>query len=165
MITVFILTVSDSALAGTRADLSGPAIRKRCEELGWSVAAAETVADEQSDISVKLLEWSESPSPCVIFTTGGTGIAARDVTPEATRAVLHREISGLGELMRSKGAEQTPFAPLSRAVVGTRRSCLIANLPGSPRGALFSLGVLEPLIPHMLDLLGGITEHADQVRH
>jgi molybdopterin adenylyltransferase len=167
MITVFILTVSDSGAAGTSADLSGPAIRKRCEELGWSVAAAETVADEQADISAKLLEWSEAPGHSVIFTTGGTGIAARDVTPEATRAVIHREIPGLGELMRSKGLEQTPFAPLSRAVVGTRRNCLIANLPGSPRGALFSLGVLEPLIPHVLDLLRGVTEHvnADQVRH
>ncbi|MDQ2773404.1 MAG: MogA/MoaB family molybdenum cofactor biosynthesis protein [Acidobacteriota bacterium] len=167
MITVSILTVSDSAVKGARADVSGPAIRKRCEELGWSVVTTKTVADEQAVIAAKLLEWSEAADSALILTTGGTGIAARDVTPEATRAIIDREIPGLGELMRSKGLEQTSFAPLSRAVVGTRRNCLIVNLPGSPKGALFSFGVLEPLIPHIVDLLRGVTEHdnADQVRH
>jgi molybdopterin adenylyltransferase len=161
MIFVSILTVSDSAVSGIRADLSGPTLRRRCEELGWSVVATETVPDEPSAITAKLLEWSQTIRASVILTTGGTGIAARDVTPEATRAALDREIPGIPEFMRSKGLEQTPFSALSRAVAGTRHNCLIVNLPGSPRGALFSLAVIEPLIPHIMDLLQGITEHAN----
>lgn len=159
MIRVAILTISDSTLAGKREDVSGPAIRKRCEELGWPVAVSAVVGDEAEAIARQLKEWADGSAASVILTTGGTGVGARDVTPEATRAVLGREIPGLAELMRMKGLEQTKFAVLSRAVAGTRHGSLIVNLPGSPRGALHSLAVIEDLIPHVVDLLEGRTEH------
>lgn len=157
-IRVGILTVSDSAVAGTRDDLSGPALRKRCEETGWYVIKTEAVPDEVDVIASTLREWTDAGAS-LILTTGGTGIAARDVTPEATRSVLEREIPGLSELMRAKGLEQTIYSALSRAVAGTRGKTLIVNLPGSPKGALFSLGVIEKLIPHCVDLLSGKTGH------
>src|SRR5579884_3423637 len=100
MITVAILTVSDSAAAGTRDDLSGPALEQRCNELGWMVAGRAAVPDEQSAISAQLQQWADTSAASVLLTTGGTGIALRDVTPEATRAVLDREIPGVAELMR-----------------------------------------------------------------
>ena len=159
MITVAILTVSDSAAAGAREDQSGPAIQESCEELGWRVVTSAIVPDEQDRISEQLRHWADGTDVGVIFTTGGTGVAARDVTPEATRAVLDREIPGISELMRIKGMQQTPFSALSRAVAGTRNACLIVNLPGSPKGARFSLEVIRALIPHILALLQGNTEH------
>lgn len=159
MITVAILTVSDSAAAGTRADLSGPALEQRCQELGWTVAARAIVPDEEPAISAQLQQWADASAASVLLTTGGTGIALRDVTPEATRAILDREIPGIAELMRMRGLEQTKFSVLSRAVVGIRRRSLIVNLPGSPRGAVHSLGVVEPVIPHIVDLLQGRTQH------
>lgn len=159
MIRVAILTISDSAAGGKREDLSGPAIQKRCEEREWPVAAASVVPDDATAIAQRLTEWADGAIASVILTAGGTGVAARDVTPEATRGVIEREIPGLAELMRSKGLEQTKFAALSRAVAGTRKGSLIINLPGSPRGALHSLGAIEELIPHIVDLLEGRTEH------
>lgn len=159
MITVAILTISDSAVAGTRADLSGPALEQRCKELDWIVAARAVVPDERSAIAAQLQQWADASTASVLLTTGGTGVALRDVTPEATRAILDREIPGIAELMRMKGLEQTKFSVLSRAVVGTRGRSLIINLPGSPRGAVHSLGVVEPLIPHVVDLLQGHTRH------
>jgi molybdenum cofactor synthesis domain-containing protein len=159
MIRVAILTISDSASAGTREDLSGPALRRRCEELGWPVVETATTADSATKISLQLSEWTDNGSATLILTTGGTGVSTRDNTPEATRSVIDRELPGIGELMRSKGLEQTPFAVLSRGLAGTRRRTLIVNLPGSPKGALYSLGIIEGLAEHVVQLLSGETEH------
>jgi molybdenum cofactor synthesis domain-containing protein len=153
-----ILTISDSAAAGTRADASGPALAARVIELGWTIAATGLAPDEESAIAAKLREWSEA-GYSLILTTGGTGIAARDVTPEATRSVLEREIPGIAELIRARGLEQTKLAVLSRGLAGQRKQSLIVNLPGSPRGALFSLQAIEHLIPHVVDLMHGRTAH------
>jgi len=155
-----ILTISDSAVAGSRADASGPALVARVTELGWTVAATGLVPDEVEAIATKLREWSDAGYG-VILTTGGTGLAPRDVTPEATRSVLTREIPGIAELMRTRGLEQTKLAVLSRGLAGQRKQSLIVNLPGSPRGALFSLQAIEHLIPHVVDLMQGRTEHVE----
>jgi molybdopterin adenylyltransferase len=160
MIRVAILTISDSAFAGTREDLSGPALRKRCEELAWPVIETTVVPDSETDIVRQLSEWADRGLVTLILTTGGTGISARDNTPEATRAVIERELPGMSELMRSKGLEQTPFSVLSRAIVGTRKRTLIVNLPGSPKGALYSFAVIEGLAQHVVKLLSGETEHS-----
>ncbi|HTS48098.1 MAG TPA: MogA/MoaB family molybdenum cofactor biosynthesis protein [Bryobacteraceae bacterium] len=161
MIQVVIITVSDSAVAGTRADRSGPALRARVEALGWSVRAQELIADERDRIAALLRRWSDLPETLVILTTGGTGVALRDVTPEATRDVIEREVPGLGELMRVEGRKATPFAVLSRGLAGLRGQTLIVNLPGSPKGAVESLDSIANLIPHIVDLLEGRTSHAN----
>jgi molybdopterin adenylyltransferase len=159
MTTVAVLTVSDSVTAGTRADRSGPAVKARLEELGYQVAVQEAVPDELPMIAAKLVSLVESRKVSAVFTTGGTGVALRDVTPEATRQVIDREIPGIGEVMRFEGRKTVPTAPLSRATAGTRGSVLIVNLPGSPKGAVESLDAIVKLVPHMIDLLGGRTEH------
>jgi molybdopterin adenylyltransferase len=160
MINAAVLTISDSVSAGTRTDRSGPAVRERLEQLGWRVSVVETIADEVDEISRRLATLADGGQVAAIFTTGGTGLAARDVTPEATRTVLDREIPGFGELMRLKGRESTPLAALSRSLAGTRGRVLIVNLPGSPKGAVESLDAIVELAPHVLDLLQGQTEHA-----
>lgn len=160
MTNAAVLTISDSASAGTRNDVSGPAVRERLEQLGWSVSVVETVPDEAGQISARLATLADGGQISAIFTTGGTGVAPRDVTPEATRAVLDREIPGFGELMRSNGREFTPMAALSRSLAGTRGRVLIVNLPGSPKGAVQSLDAIVELVPHVLELLRGRTEHA-----
>jgi molybdenum cofactor synthesis domain-containing protein len=160
MTNAAVLTISDSVTAGTRSDRSGPAVRDRLEQLGWRVTVMETVPDEAAQIGERLTALADAGQVAAIFTTGGTGVALRDVTPEATRAVLDREIPGLGELMRARGRESTPLAVLSRSLAGTRGQVFIASLPGSPRGAVESLDAIVELVPHVLELLRGQTEHA-----
>jgi molybdopterin adenylyltransferase len=160
MIEAAVLTISDSAHAGTRADLSGPAVRERLEQLGWRVSLTEVLPDEAAQISGRLAVLADAGHVAAIFTTGGTGVALRDVTPEATREVLDREIPGIPEVMRTTGRRATPLAALSRGIAGTRGKVLIINLPGSPKGAVESLDAIVELVPHVLDLLSGRTEHA-----
>jgi molybdenum cofactor synthesis domain-containing protein len=160
MIHAALLTISDSASAGTRADRSGPAVRERLEQLGWKITVMEVLPDEAVQIASRLATLADGGQVSAIFTTGGTGVALRDVTPEATRSVIDREIPGLPELMRAKGRQSTPLAVLSRAVAGTRGQVLILNLPGSPKGAVESLDAIVELVPHVLELLRGQTEHA-----
>ena len=155
-----VLTISDSVSAGARADRSGPAVRERLEQLGWSVAVMEVIPDMISEIGERLATLADGGQVSAIFTTGGTGVAPRDVTPEATRTILDREIPGFGELMRLKGRESTPLAALSRSLAGSRGKVLIVNLPGSPKGAIESLDAIVELVPHVLELLRGHTEHA-----
>ena len=159
MITVAVLTISDSVVAGTREDLSGAALRGRIESLGWTVASQDVVSDDADLISQRLRDWADVDHIPVVFTTGGTGVAPRDVTPEATRAVIDREIPGLSEVMRMEGRKSTRFAVLSRGVAGSRGTTLIVNLPGSPKGAVESLDAVADLIPHAVDLLHGKTQH------
>jgi molybdenum cofactor synthesis domain-containing protein len=160
MIRVAVVTVSDSASTGTREDLSGPAVVARCEALGWTVQRREVVADDQTSIARLLVELSASGECDLVLTTGGTGVAPRDVTPEATRAVIEKEIPGLAELMRTDGLKHTRRAVLSRGIAGSRGATLIVNLPGSPKGAVQSLDSISDLVRHVADLLHGFTEHA-----
>jgi molybdopterin adenylyltransferase len=159
MIRVAIVTVSDSVVAGTREDLSGPALRIRCEELGWTVTFHTALPDDSAAIARKLIEWADGGHVQLILTTGGTGVAPRDVTPEATKRVIERELPGLAEVMRLEGRKKTKFAVLSRGVAGVRGETLIVNLPGSPKGAVESLGAIANVLPHAIDLAAGRTEH------
>lgn len=161
MINAAIVTVSDSVANGTREDRSGARLREQAEALGWTVTAQEIVPDEMDQIAVVLTRLAGSKQANVILTTGGTGIAPRDVTPEAARRVIDREIPGLGELMRAEGLKSTPFAALSRSLAGVRGRTLIVNLPGSPKGAVESLNAIVKLIPHIVDLIEGRTGHGD----
>jgi molybdenum cofactor synthesis domain-containing protein len=159
LIGVAVLTISDSVVAGTREDRSGAVVKARLEELGYQVALTDSVPDVRPMIAAKLTAIAGNAEIAAIFTTGGTGVALRDVTPEATRDVIDREIPGLGEVMRAEGRRTVATAPLSRATAGTLGSVLIVNLPGSPKGAVESLDAIVNLVPHMVDLLRGKTEH------
>ncbi len=152
-----VVTVSDSCSRGGREDRSGPAVAQLLEKLKFSVTAREIVPDDKIQIQNLLIRLAREVR--FIVTTGGTGIAARDVTPEATLAVCDRVLDGVSERMRSEGAKKTPFAALSRGVCGVRGKALILNLPGSPAGAVDSLQSVAELIPHALELLSGKTEH------
>jgi molybdenum cofactor synthesis domain-containing protein len=157
MRTAAVLTVSDSSARGERTDLSGPASADLLRQNGFEVTHQEIVSDEQPAIEAALVRLAEQVQ--LIVTTGGTGIAERDVTPEATRAVCFKLIDGVPEKMRSAGLAQTPFSILSRAVCGVRNRTLILNLPGSPNGAVASLQAVVDILPHAVDLLAGKTGH------
>ncbi len=150
-----ILTLSDKGARGEREDLSSQALRALLAPELFTVTAYAVVADEADAIAETLVEWVDRRGLALLLTTGGTGVSPRDVTPEATRAVLHREVPGMAEAMRWASLAKTPHAALSRAVVGIRGQCLIVNLPGSPRGARENLEVLLPSLPHALAKIQG----------
>ena len=152
-----VLTISDSAARGDRADLSGPAARGELERLGCAVVSVTVVPDDVNMIREKLLEHSDSGVIDLIVTTGGTGLAPRDVTPEATQQVIEKFIPGLPELIRMEGLKSNPRAALSRAVAGLRKKTLILNLPGSVRGVQESLAAVAPILGHALEVASGNT--------
>ena len=162
--TVVVITVSDRCAAGTQTDLSGPALTQILAAAG-AVILDTLILPDELDILIPALR-SASAHAALVLTTGGTGLAPRDVTPEATLAVCSRLVPGLAELIRQDGAHHTPYAALGRGVCGVAGSTpgvgpqtLILNLPGNPRGAESSLRAVLPLLPHALDLLAGNTEH------
>lgn len=155
-----VITVSDSCFNGSRVDGSGPAVAKALAAGGFEIVAQVVVPDEQAAIEEALRHCAARAE--LVVTSGGTGIAPRDVTPEATRNVCERLIDGVPELMRAAGREETIFASLSRALCGTLGQTLILNLPGSPRGAVTSLMAVLPLVSHALKLLGGETQHESE---
>ncbi|MGH2480328.1 MAG: molybdopterin adenylyltransferase [Ktedonobacteraceae bacterium] len=161
MITIGVLTISDSGAQGTRQDTSGEAIRALLAQLPEAViSAGAIIPDERPRIEATLREWSDEKHLNLIITTGGTGLAPRDVTPEATRAVLEREAPGLAEAMRAESLRHTPFGMLSRGVAGTRGRTLIVNLPGSPKAVKECLECILPVLPHAINLLvEGPREH------
>jgi len=152
-----VITVSDSCARGDRVDVSGPAVADALRKKNFSIVGTEIVADEQSAIGKAILYWVGEAR--LVVTTGGTGIAARDVTPEATRQVCERLLEGIAERMRIEGAKKTSFAALSRGVCGVRGQSVILNLPGSPAGAVESLESVIEILPHALQVLNGRTEH------
>ena len=153
MIRFGILTLSDRSARGERADASGPALADLIRAENWSVAEQAILPDDESAIRSKLMEWADSGRFDVILTTGGTGFALRDVTPEATRAVIQRDAPGLAETMRAESLKKTPHAMLSRAVAGIRGQTLIVNLPGSPKGAMENLQIVLTVLPHAVQLM------------
>lgn len=158
MYTAGILTVSDRSSRGEREDLSGPEIKKWCSENGFKVIIAETVPDEKERIKEMLIKMTDSDVN-LILTTGGTGFAQRDVTPEATLDIIERKAPGFAETMRSRSLELTHHAMLSRAVSGIRNRSLIINLPGSPKAVRENLSFIEKAIPHAMELLcGSVTD-------
>jgi molybdenum cofactor synthesis domain-containing protein len=148
-----LLTLSDRSFRGEREDSSGPALARLIQSEGWSVVKQQILPDEKSAIRDVLIEWSDGGGVDVILTTGGTGFALRDVTPEATRAVIQREAPGLAEVMRAESLKMTPHAMLSRSIAGIRTRTLIVNLPGSPKGAVENLQTILPVLPHAVQLL------------
>lgn len=148
-----ILTLSDRSARGERPDASGPALARLIHAENWSVTKEALLPDDESAIRTLLGEWADSGELDVILTTGGTGFALRDVTPEATRAVIDREAPGLAEAMRAASLKITPHAMLSRIVTGIRKRTLIVNLPGSPKGAVENLQVILPVLEHAVRLL------------
>lgn len=148
-----ILTVSDRSARGQRADTSGPSLAEAVRAQGWIVEQMDIVPDEREIIEETLRMWSDAGKANVILTTGGTGFSPRDVTPEATQAVIERQAPGLAEAMRQSSLIVTPYAMLSRAIAGIRKRTLIVNLPGSPKAAVENFQVILPVLSHAAQLL------------
>ncbi len=160
MINAAILTISDKGSIGQREDKSGLVLREGVMRMQGNVVKYEIIPDEKRLIADKLAQWADSGKIDVILTTGGTGLSARDVTPEATLSVIDREIPGIAEAMRAESLKKTPMAMLSRAVAGQRARCVIVNMPGSPKACRECLDVIVPAIPHAIEIINGvITEH------
>ncbi len=164
MIRIAILTVSDKGAAGTRPDVAVDEIRKLLGER-FSETAYEIVPDELEQVRAQLTAWADSGEVDLILTTGGTGLAPRDRTPEATRAMLDFEVPGLAEVMRAEGVRKNPKAALSRGLVGARKETLIVNLPGSPKGAKESLEAVLGVLPHAIDTLKAEKQNAPEDWH
>ena len=163
MISAGILTISDKGARGERNDTSSAAIRELLGTIGAETAEYAIVPDEPAGISGKLAEWADSGKLELVITTGGTGLGARDNTPEATRAIIDKEVPGLAEIMRMRTFKLTPAAVISRGVAGVRGKCLIINLPGNEKAVRQCLGVILPAIPHAVEMVtGAVTEHASE---
>jgi molybdenum cofactor synthesis domain-containing protein len=150
---VAVLTISDRSARGERVDEGGPLIEQLVVAAGADVVARAIVPDEREEIETTLREWGDGGAVDVIITTGGTGLSARDVTPEATRAVIDREVPGIAEAMRAAGTANTPMAALSRQVAGARGTTLIINIPGSPKAIQESLDAIIGILPHAVEML------------
>lgn len=148
-----VITISDRSSKGEREDLSGPTLIKVIQESGWEVGCAKIIPDEFDIIKETLIYFCDNGPTDIILTSGGTGFSPRDITPEATNAVIDRHAPGLAEAMRMQSLIITPHAMLSRAVTGIRKNTLIINLPGSPKAALENFNIILPVLPHALNLL------------
>ncbi|MFC2078806.1 molybdenum cofactor biosynthesis protein B [Candidatus Bipolaricaulota bacterium] len=153
--TAIVITLSDKVSAGKREDRSGPILSSALKNLGIDVAERLVLPDEKNPLIATLAERADSGKIDLIITTGGTGLAPRDITPEATRAILDCELPGVAEMLRAEGYKKTPFAVLSRGLAGTRKRCVIINLPGSPKAVAEGMEVLEPILLHAIQMTRG----------
>jgi len=161
-----VVTVSDKGYAGEREDVSGPLLADLLRKMGAEVVSQTIVPDERAEIERVLIALADEAQVDLVVTTGGTGPAPRDVTPEATGAVIEREVPGLAEVLRFEGYHKTPLAVISRGVAGIRGRTLIVNLPGSPRAVREGMETLSPILPHAIRMLRGVdTEHAQEPTH
>jgi len=155
-----VVTISDKGYAGQREDVSGPVLADLVRQMGAEVVRQTVVPDERDDIVALLVTFADVMDLDLVLTTGGTGVTPRDVTPEATRAVIDREMPGLAEVLRFEGYRQTPLAVISRGVAGIRGTTLIVNLPGNPRAVRQGMETLSPILPHAVQMIRGEdTEH------